>query len=120
MADGTLAQSPAAAPQDVDVIMAQATTLRQLNRKARALAAVKEAVTLAPRRADVLKLHDLLEHEVHGWQAEVGIDHREWNNQTDPTTEARVALRRNTTLGPAIVRASRTTGFGQHDEKLEL
>lgn len=109
-----------ATSSDVDAIMARATTLRRLNRKADALAAMDRAVLLAPERADVMTFRALLAHEVNGSEASLGVSHAAWDDGREPWSEPRLELRRNTSRGPAIVRLSHVDRFGLRDDKVEL
>lgn len=118
VAAGALAQAPAA--RDADTMMERATALRRLNLKARALALMDTAALVAPERADVHAFRELLEHEVHGADATLGVNYTGWDDGRDPWREPQLALRRNTARGPAIVRLSRLSRFGLHDEQIAL
>lgn len=118
MTSGARAQAPAR--EDADGMMARATVLRRLNLKARALALMDTAVVAAPGRDDVRAFRDLLEHEVHGAEATLGVNYTRWDDGRDPWREPQLAVRRNTERGPAISRLSRVARFGLTDEQIAV
>lgn len=120
LADGGAARAQDARVEDVDAIVARATMLRRLNRKAEALAGVRRAAVLAPERQDVAQLRAQLEQEVRGSEAMVGFDYQSWDDAREAWREPRLSFRKNTARGPVIARASRVERFGLSDEKLEL
>ncbi|MEO8622926.1 MAG: YaiO family outer membrane beta-barrel protein [bacterium] len=107
-------------PNDVELLVASARSLRQLNRKPEALTAVERAGALAPTRADIVSLRDLLRHDVHGAEATVAFDYDSWADHRDPLRESHAAIRQNTDAGAAIARVSHAARFGLRDDKYEL
>jgi YaiO family outer membrane protein len=112
--------APMAARFDVDSAMARATMLRRQNRRPAAAAVMKQAVAAAPERADARALYDLLQHELHGGEALVGIDYKSWRTQLPEWREGGAALRQNTPLGPAIARASYVERGALQDRRVQL
>ena len=106
--------------EDVDALVTRATILRQQNRRARAADVIEQAAMLAPHRADVRKLQDLLEFEVNGWEAMAGAGYKDWDDNRAPWREGEVSLRRNTRVGPFLMRAAQVERSGRRDEKMEF
>lgn len=122
-----LGMTPGVAPaqvttgaDDVDQIITNAWALRRDNRRREALAAIERAVSIAPDRADARDLQDLLEWEVHGWEVMAAGDFVAWEDGRSAWKEAQLALRKNTGLGPVIVRGSHAVRAGLSDDKIEV
>jgi YaiO family outer membrane protein len=113
-------RAPAPARYDVDSAMARATTLRRQNRRPEAAAVMKQARAMAPDRADVRELSDLLEHDIHGGDVLVGVDYRKWRRQLPDWREGSLDARQNTVLGPLVARASHVERGALGDERFEL
>ena len=113
-------QQGAPARFDVDSAMARATMLRRQNRRPEAAAVMRKALAAAPNRADVRALNDLLEHDIHGGEALLGIDYRKWRTQLPEWREGTVSLRQNTVFGPAVGRFSHLERAGLRDDRFEL
>jgi YaiO family outer membrane protein len=120
VADVASAQRATTSGTDVDAIVASALSLRRQNRRPEAAAAMRRAVTLAPGRADVRWWRDLLEHEVHGTEAMVGMNERTWGRQLAEWREAQLSLRQNTTVGPLVARVSHVERGALRDDRLEV
>ena len=106
--------------EDVDAMVERATILRQQNRRARAAEVIERAALLAPDRADVRRLRELLEFEVNGWEAMAGADFKDWDDTRPGWRETEVSLLRNTKAGPIIVRGAQVERAGRRDEKFEV
>ncbi|MEP6999744.1 MAG: YaiO family outer membrane beta-barrel protein [bacterium] len=119
-ADRLTADWLASHPNDVELLVARARSLRQLNRKPEALRAVERAGVMAPIRADIVALRDLLRHDVRGTEATVAIDYESWADHRDPLRESHAAIRQNTDAGAVIARVSHAARFGLRDDKYEL
>jgi YaiO family outer membrane protein len=117
---GAHAQTPDTRPDDVDILIARATTLRRLNQKAKALTLMERAATLAPDRADVGVLRALLVQEVRGSEAALGAEYTDWDDGRAPWREPRVAFRQNTTRGPIVARLAHAQRFGVRDDRLDV
>ena len=117
-ASGARAQRSAGG--DADGMMERATVLRRLNLKARALALMDTAAVVAPERADVRGFRDLLEHEVHGADATLGMNYTAWDDGRDSWREPVLAVRRNTARGPVIGRLARLSRFGLNDDQIAV
>lgn len=106
--------------EDVDAMVERATILRQQNRRARAAEVIERAALLAPHRADVQRLRELLEFEVNGWEAMAGADFKDWDDTRPGWREGEITLRRNTKAGPFLVRGAQVERAGRTDEKVEF
>jgi YaiO family outer membrane protein len=118
--DSGLASAQGEGTESTDLLVTRAVRLRQRNRKVEALAEMQRAVAQCPQCDGVLKFRDLLQHEVHGLEATLGIAYQRWDDARAPIREPQIALRKNTMHGPAIVRFSRLSRFGLNDTKAEL
>lgn len=103
----------------VDKLIARATTLRRLNRKAESLKLINQAIAIAPGREDAKEMHRLLQQEVHGSELSISGESRVWNSHRKPWREAQLAWRQNTTAGPGILRLSEVSAFGVRDRRIE-
>jgi YaiO family outer membrane protein len=113
-------RAPEPVRYDVDSAMARAAALRRQNRRPAAAAVMKQAVAMAPDRADVRELSALIEHDIHGGDVMVGIDHRTWRSQLPDWREGSLDARQNTPLGPLVARASHVERGALRDERYEL
>ena len=113
-------RAPAPARYDVDSAIARATTLRRQNRRPEAAAVIKQARAMAPDRADVRALSDLLEHDLHGGDVLLGVDYRTWRRQLPDWREGSLDARQNTVLGPLVARGSHVERGALRDERVEL
>jgi YaiO family outer membrane protein len=104
----------------VDSAIARANTLRRQNRRPEAAAVMKQALAMAPGRADVRELSDRLEHDIHGGDVLVGLDYRSWRRQLPDWREGSLDARQNTPLGPLEARASHVERGALNDERYEL
>jgi YaiO family outer membrane protein len=100
--------------------MARATTLRRQNRRPEAAAVMRQARAMAPDRADVRELSELLEHDIHGGDVLVGIDYRSWRRQLPDWREGSLDARQNTVLGPLVARGSHVERGALRDDRFEL
>lgn len=105
---------------DVDSAMARATLLRRQNRKAEAERVMVRAAEVAPDRADVRALRDLLRQEVHGGEAMLGAEVKSWREQLPEWREGIASVRQNTAAGPVVARVSRVERNILSDERLEV
>ena len=112
--------APSLPRYDVDSAMARALTLRRQNRRPEAAAVMKQARLMAPDRADVRELSDLIEHDIHGGDVLAGIDYRTWRHQLPDWREGSLDARQNTVLGPLVARASHVERGALSDERFEL
>ena len=120
MTPGVAAAQVTGGADEVDVILTRAWALRRDNRKSDALEEIARAVSIAPDRVDVRDLRQLLDWEVHGWEVMAAGDFVAWEDGRSAWKEAQLSLRKNTELGPVIVRGSHAMRAGLDDDKIEV
>src|SRR5579884_1686348 len=105
---------------NVDLLLARALALRQLNREPEAFDLLQRARALAPNRTDVRDAYELMRFDVTGSELSMTADNETWSDGRGTWREGQFLARQNTRAGTGVLLASEAGRAGLTDEQLAV
>ncbi len=109
-----------ARPNDTDILYAHARALKDLNRRAEALAVLDRLLEVDPAHHDAFNLRASLGEMPQLWEVSVRHSHEWFSDGIGNRDETQLALRRSTKVGSLIGRYSGASRFGSFGNQLEV